>query len=83
MTTKSLRYPTASEKQEMRQVTEACWWTKPICWSGIRNDLEKQAKLMEALSDVQDKPEEQRAFFAKRAARYAWLAIKANEMVFA
>lgn len=36
-----------AERARMRDLTAPCWWRGRPVWTGIRNDLERQAKAAE------------------------------------
>ena len=67
------------DRQDMRGWTSACWWTRPITWSGVRNELEKLAKQHEAAADYTHETED--GYWRRRSQHEARLARLANEQV--
>jgi hypothetical protein len=39
---------TKNERITIQSVTNPAWWTRPVVWSGVRNDLERLALAAEA-----------------------------------
>ena len=67
------------DREDMRSWTNPAWWTRPVCWSGVRNDLERRALQHEAAADYAHEPSD--GYWRNRARHEARLAAKADSQV--
>ena len=66
-----------SDRDDMKEHANAAWWTRPVCWSGIRNDLEAKALNAEAIARTATTND----YWARAAINFSRLAKLANAMV--
>lgn len=63
-----------TDREDMAGATNPAWWTKPVCWSGIRNDLERAALKAEIAADYLGALEERSSLWRNKANEFARLA---------
>ena len=67
------------DREDMRSWTNSCWWTKPICWSGIRNDLALRALQHEQAADYLKEPSD--GYWRRQSRNESRLADLANNQI--